>query len=417
MKIINNISPLPFYESIDMQHHRRDYSFGQIYPLMVPANLIIPFQFIIQPSVTSVFNNDYNNDFDKEGPDTRATQSTTLQHVKLWSLISNTYVDITASMVSNRLQIVGEFEELSYDKTLYNLGMGAGSQQWTSYSNQKHVVLELDKNQYTKIKISTKPDTTCSYAFLKTYTTPTAGTSPDFATGSSVVALTNSEVVLEIPEDANYLVMGVYSEPAAGDPYIMDYPYLYANKNYADKNSDFLLIKYPGTLPVSGLTQEGPYYLEIKLQDIDPIYSDVFVSTKDTTRCILLDYSNSYNLELPQGYIDFSDDFRFRCYLDAAIGKPEYVFEEEVTERTGYSFMESQVSKKRYKFVCIAPEYLCDALRIIRLCNSKRIFDRYSSYELFSFSMEPKWEDQGDLASVECEFETDTVIQNIGNLK
>lgn len=290
MKIINNISPLPFYESIDMQHHRRDYSFGQIYPLMVPANLIIPFQFIIQPSVTSVFNNDYNNDFDKEGPDTRATQSITLQHVKLWGLNSGTFVDVTASMTSNRLSI------------------------------------------------------------------------------SSI-------------------------------------------------STDLLLVKYPGTLPVSGLTQEGPYYLEIKLQDIDPIYSDVFVSTKDTTRCILLDYSNSYNLELPQGYVDFSDDFRFRCYLDAAIGKPEYVFEEEVTERMGYSFMESQVSKKRYKFVCIAPEYLCDALRIIRLCNSKRIFDRYSSYELFSFSMEPKWEDQGDLASVECEFETDTVIQNIGNLK
>ena len=28
--------------------------------------------------------------------------------------------------------------------------------------------------------------------------------------------------------------------------------------------------------------------------------------------------------------------------------------------------------------------------------------------------MEPKWEDQGDLAAVECEFETDTVIANIG---
>ena len=28
--------------------------------------------------------------------------------------------------------------------------------------------------------------------------------------------------------------------------------------------------------------------------------------------------------------------------------------------------------------------------------------------------MEPEWEDQGDLAAVECEFETDTVIANIG---
>jgi hypothetical protein len=28
--------------------------------------------------------------------------------------------------------------------------------------------------------------------------------------------------------------------------------------------------------------------------------------------------------------------------------------------------------------------------------------------------MDPSWEEQGDLASVECEFETDTAIANIG---
>lgn len=31
-----------------------------------------------------------------------------------------------------------------------------------------------------------------------------------------------------------------------------------------------------------------------------------------------------------------------------------------------------------------------------------------------AFTIEPEWEDQGDLASVECEFETDTVIANAG---
>ena len=31
-----------------------------------------------------------------------------------------------------------------------------------------------------------------------------------------------------------------------------------------------------------------------------------------------------------------------------------------------------------------------------------------------TFNMEPDWQDQGDLAAVECEFETDTVIANIG---
>ena len=80
----------------------------------------------------------------------------------------------------------------------------------------------------------------------------------------------------------------------------------------------------------------------------------------------------------------------------------------------GYTFIESQVSKKIYKFTFIAPEYLCDALRIVRLCENKRITNKSQVYDLTTFNMEPKWEDQGDLASVECEFETDTVIANIG---
>ena len=80
----------------------------------------------------------------------------------------------------------------------------------------------------------------------------------------------------------------------------------------------------------------------------------------------------------------------------------------------GYTFIESQVSKKIYKFTFIAPEYLCDALRIVRLCENKQIINKSQVYDLTTFNMEPKWEDQGDLASVECEFETDTIIANIG---
>ena len=35
-------------------------------------------------------------------------------------------------------------------------------------------------------------------------------------------------------------------------------------------------------------------------------------------------------------------------------------------------------------------------------------------YEPTSFSVEPKWQEQGDLASVEVEFDTATVIANLG---
>lgn len=180
----------------------------------------------------------------------------------------------------------------------------------------------------------------------------------------------------------------------------------------------FSLIKYPGILSINELDTEGRFYLEISISDFGTIYSDVFtvVNSIDDSY-IRLEYYNPYNFEIKNGIIDFSDNFKFVCYLCTQIGKPEYSFEEEATERMGYSFIESQVSKKIYKFTFLAPEYLCDALRIVRLCESKLITCGIESYDLTTFSMEPKWEDQGDLASVECEFETDTVIANLGGYK
>ena len=185
--------------------------------------------------------------------------------------------------------------------------------------------------------------------------------------------------------------------------------------SFESLGNDLYIFKYPAVLPITAISHEGPYYLKIQLT-IGTIYSEVFVSSNDVSNYIKIDYGNTYNLQMSEGYIDFSDDFRFKCYIAAEIGKPEYTFEEEAIVRMGYSFVESQVSKKTYRFVCVAPEYLCDALRVIRLCNSKRIYTKHAYYSPFSFSINPTWEEQGDLASVECEFETDSIIQNIGNI-
>lgn len=178
--------------------------------------------------------------------------------------------------------------------------------------------------------------------------------------------------------------------------------------------TNFKLLKYPGTLPIVEIKHEGLYYLAISISGLGTVYSDIFTVTNKVDDYLLLEYYNSYNFELKNGIVDFSDNFKFRCYLNTQIGKPEYDFEEEATERMGYTFIESQVSKKIYKFTFIAPEYLCDALRIVRLCENKQITSKLQTYDLTTFSMEPEWEDQGDLAAVECEFETDTVIANIG---
>lgn len=262
MKLVNNnISPLPFYDNLALQNHRKDYAFGQVYPLITYKNMLLPFQAVLRIG-------------------------TSVGWVRLYNFNTGKFIDITRSMKENGLTI-------------------------------------------------------------KSYT-------------------------------------------------------------------GFKLLKYPGIFPIVEIKHEGLYYLAISISDLGTIYSDVFTVTNKVDDYLLLEYYNSYNFELKNGIVDFSDNFKFRCYLNTQIGKPEYDFEEEATERMGYTFIESQVSKKIYKFTFMAPEYLCDALRIVRLCENKQITSKLQTYDLTTFSMEPEWEDQGDLAAVECEFETDTVIANIG---
>lgn len=261
MKLVNNnISPLPFYDNIALQNHRKDYAFGQVYPLITYRNMLLPFQVVL-------------------------ASGTSISWVRLYNFNTGKFIDISTSIKENGLKLVS----------------------------------------YTGFKV----------------------------------------------------------------------------------------LKYPGTLPVVEIKHEGLYYLAISISGLT-IYSDVFTVCNRVDDYLLLEYSNSYNFELKGGMVDFSDNFKFKCYLNTQVGRPEYDFEEEATERMGYTFIESQVSKKIYKFTFLAPEYLCDALRIVRLCNNKQITSRLQTYDLTTFNMEPEWEDQGDLASVECEFETDTVIANIG---
>lgn len=264
MKLVNNnISPLPFYDNIALQNHRKDYAFGQVYRLITHKNLLLPFQVVLSTSAGN-----------------------SIIWARLYDFNTNKPVDITNSLLENGLSI----------------------------------------KSYSKFKI----------------------------------------------------------------------------------------LRYPGLLPINEIKYEGLYYLAISISGLGVIYSDVFNVSDDASNCLCIEYYNTYSFELKNGIVDFSDNFKFKCYLNTQIGKPEYSFEEEATDRMGYTFIESQISKKIYKFTFLAPEYLCDALRIIRLCSNKRITSKSQTYDLATFSMEPKWEEQGDLASVECEFETDTVIANIG---
>lgn len=168
-------------------------------------------------------------------------------------------------------------------------------------------------------------------------------------------------------------------------------------------------------LEINGLS-EGLYYLKLaSTNDTWAYYSEVFCFTEITQDLLEIEYWNEAgDFNMKNGIVSFANNFHFKLLLKSELGKPEYNFEEESTKRLGYIFIESQVSKKVHKFNTIVPEFICDAMRLIRLCDNKLIRSLDEEYDAMSFEMEAEWQTQGDLASVNCEFETDNVVVNLG---
>ena len=175
------------------------------------------------------------------------------------------------------------------------------------------------------------------------------------------------------------------------------------------------LVVYPGKLLMVIDTPEGQYYLELVNGGVSH-YSEVFTVVRNLQEYLKLSYSCNCNLEYKNGLIDFSDNFIFEVYLPTQLGRPDYPFEEEVEKRDGYTFVEKQISEKTFKFDFLAPEYLLDAMRIIRMSDNILITSKGVSYEVDTFLMTPEWEDGGYLAGVNVEFQCDTVIKKIGGV-
>lgn len=175
---------------------------------------------------------------------------------------------------------------------------------------------------------------------------------------------------------------------------------------------------FPGLYPLSKVTYEGVYDLRLKDDQDNWYYSEMFCFSNNTSNLLTIEYWNpECDFAMNNGLITFTDGFKFKLRLNTELGKPEYSFEEEVTKRLGYQFIENQTSKKIYKFNAVVPEYICDAMRIIKLCSKKTITSLDSTYDAISFDMDVDWQDQGDLASVNCSFETDNVIAVVGGYR
>jgi hypothetical protein len=259
----NNLSILPFYNSLQKQNHRKDYAFNKIYPLFTPNQTILPFQVLREHSEDS------------------------LSSAILKNRYGDTVADITSQLVSNGLAI-NSYEDYGYD-----------------------------------------------------------------------------------------------------------------------------VIVYPGILSLTTVTSEGLYYLELS-DTSNTWYSDMFTMVNTINDCLKIAYKNGDTLIFDTGIVDFENAFAFNLYLPTQLGRPEYPFEEQLEKRDGFQFIEKQISEKTFRFNFLAPEYLLDAMRIIRMMDYIEITNKGDVYTVDQFLITPKWEKGGLLASVEAEFQCNTVIKKIG---
>lgn len=194
------------------------------------------------------------------------------------------------------------------------------------------------------------------------------------------------------------------------------------------KVGEFWIVSSVGGRVQDSRFTEGLYSLKLTISTTNTtgdkryseIWSGIISMSSHIEDYLRIYYRNSNNIALNNGLV-IMGSFYFECYLDTQVGKPEYEFEEEGEERLGYTFIESITSKKSHSFAFLADEHLCDALRLIKLCDNIVIQDKANSTKLMRefvpivFNMEVSWEEQGNLASVTCTFEVDNIISTVGH--
>lgn len=191
---------------------------------------------------------------------------------------------------------------------------------------------------------------------------------------------------------------------------------VYVSRDDMPEHGSVLYVS-PGKNSFREALPQGTYRAEFS------IGTQVYISTpfcvipgiETSSKYLLIEYWNDEKIAYPGGFITTgaNNDFRYQIYVPATICKPKYEFEEELTKRAGYKFLELQTSTKVYAFTFVAPEFICDAMRLIRLSDYIRISHDGEYYNALNFEFDVDWQEQLYLAAVDCQFETDSIIQKL----
>lgn len=372
----NNLSVLPWYTSIEQQNARKWWVYGRIYPLFTPAMFMLPFQIILDKGAQDIELVNSLTTFDGSIYTGRYT---------LMSVMSSGYVDVT--------QYRGETIQIKIGAQLIR------------------------------------------YAFV--VNEPHDGDLVQYATGSSYDT-SLEDVIVTVPDDAVYLWVLEQDDYAQMDytpasikvvrmPDILSFDLYKSNGdlvgNYIDaikpllsikSFDDYKVIVYTGQFPVFTKLANGQYYATLN-DGTQTWYSEIFTVVNDTEPYLKIEWWDTEDFIMDAGAIVYKNPtFHNVLYLDSDLAKPEYPFEEEGETRDGFFFPIKQISEKHYRFKFFASEYLLDVMRFIRMSDYARITYHGQTYALDTFLITPEWEDNGDVASVEAEFDTATVAKKIG---
>ena len=377
----NNLSVLPFYTDINQQNHRLSYAFGAIYPLIAPANILLPFQIMrqhrekIDVGVELRFENRYYGYYISANG---MQQCESGFDVAIYDIKGLNVYSITFEYFSNATRV--------YDDAVIALVEDKDGNR-TSFASDETTFTgtwEVPQNAvrlYIQIKAT---GTENDFVVTSKYIQPIQSVELYDKNGSFV------ENITQYMQDIGLQVVGF-------------------------EKLGYDIIVYPANLPMPTKMFDGIYYLSLS-DGVQIWYSEMFTIVQDVKPCLKIEWWDIENFVFDSGQIVYQKPaFKNRLYLNVELGKPDYQFNEEGDNRDGYFFPEKQISEKTYKFTTLAPEYLCDVMRFIRMADYVIVTDKYGRiYNVDTFLITPKWQTQGDLASVEVEFETNTVAKKIG---
>jgi hypothetical protein len=188
------------------------------------------------------------------------------------------------------------------------------------------------------------------------------------------------------------------------------------NVHYYSWNSGNDVISYfAPSFAISYDQPEGRYYVEINDGRGVTLYSELYTAVQDMSALLKVEWWDDETLIFDAGRVAYANGYKNYVYLATQLGKPQYNFDEEGEQRDGYFFPTKMMSEKTYHFQFLAPEYLCDAMRLARLSDHIRVTDQYGAvYDCDTFLITPKWGQNGDVATVTAEFDTNTVVKKTG---